>query len=133
MINSKNNIGFFFGIISIPISDWWGGAHAIQKHRLQEKIDNNNYENNIQLLQLEIEQSWNELNEAYMQLQISQLAIAQTQDNLRIYNDRYLSGTITLSNLLEIQTLLQQNQDAYLDAYITFTKKRTYYLQITGQ
>jgi outer membrane protein TolC len=68
-----------------------------------------------------------------MQLQISQLAIAQTQDNLRIYNDRYLSGTITLSNLLEIQTLLQQNQDAYLDAYITFTKKRTYYLQITGQ
>ena len=133
MINSKNNIGFVFGIISIPISDWWGGAHAIQKHRLQEKIDNNNYENNIQLLQLEIEQSWNELNEAYMQLQISQLAIAQTQDNLRIYNDRYLSGTITLSNLLEIQTLLQQNQDAYLDAYITFTKKRTYYLQITGQ
>lgn len=133
MVNSKNNIGFVFGIISIPISDWWGGAHAIQKHRLQEKIDNNNYENNIQLLQLEIEQSWNELNEAYMQLQISQLAIAQTQDNLRIYNDRYLSGTITLANLLEIQTLLQQNQDAYLDAYITFTKKRTYYLQITGQ
>ena len=61
-----------------------------------------------------------------MQLQISQLAIAQTQDNLRIYNDRYLSGTITLSNLLEIQTL-QQNQDAYLDAYHFHKNERIIY------
>ncbi len=133
MLGSKNNLGFVFGVISIPISDWWGGAHAIQKHRIQEKIDDNNYQSNMQLLQLQIEQSWNELNEAYMQLQILQLEIDQVQDNLRIYNDYYLSGTINLSSLLEIQTLLQQSQDAYLDAYITFIKKRTFYLQTTGQ
>jgi len=85
------------------------------------------------MLELQTEQAWNELNEAYMQLQVAQLAIKQAEDYLKICSDCYASGTISLSNLLEAQSMLQQNQNQYLDAYIIFFQKRTYYIQLTGK
>lgn len=133
MKDFHNKSGYFFGTVNIPISDWWGGAYAIKKQKLQEKINENNYQNGIELLRLQTEQAWNELNESYMQLQVSQLSIKQSQDYLRICSDCYASGTSSLSNLLEAQSMLQQKHDEFVDAFITYYQKRTIYLQYTGK
>ncbi len=133
MTNFQNKAGFIYGTLSVPISDWWGGSYAIKKQKLQEKINENNYTNTLELLMLQTEQAWNELNEAYMQLQISQLAIKQANDYLRVSSDSYDSGVISLSGLLDAQSTLQQKQNDYLDAYIAYFQKRTAYLQLVGK
>ncbi|NLJ83251.1 MAG: TolC family protein [Bacteroidales bacterium] len=133
MTNSQNKAGFIYGTLSVPISDWWGGSYAIKKQKLQAKINENNYTNTLELLTLQTEQAWNEVNEAYMQLQISQLAIKQANDYLRVSSDSYDSGVISLSGLLDAQSTLQQKQNDYLDAYIDYFQKRTAYLQLVGK
>lgn len=131
--NLNNELGMLFGTISVPISDWWGGAHSIKKHKLQEKIHQNEYQNTLELLYLQTEQAWNELIESYLQIEIAQSSIASAEENLKIANDCYQVGTATLSSLLEAQTLVQQTRVQFLEAHTNFYKKRTNYLQLTGQ
>ena len=133
LTDMKNSTGMIFGTISVPLSDWWGGAYTIKKYKLQEKIDQNKYQNTLELLYLQTEQTWNELQEAYLQIEIAQSAILSAQENLKIMNDCYLAGTVNLSSLLEAQTMLQQTQIQFLEAYTDFYKKRTNYFQLTGQ
>lgn len=131
--NIDNQSGVIFGTLSVPLSDWWGGAHTIKKHKLQEKISQNEYQNTLELMYLQTEQAWNELNESYLQIEIAETAIAAAQENLKTTGDCYQAGTATLSTLLEAQTLLQQAHTQFLEAYTNYYKKRTVYWQLTGR
>lgn len=128
-----NQSGIVFGTLSLPLSDWWGGAHIIKKMKLQEQINRNEYQNTLELMYLQTEQAWNELNESYLQIEIAQSAITAAQENLKTTTDCYQAGTATLSTLLEAQTLLQQAQMQFLEAYTNYYKKRTIYWQLTGK
>ena len=128
-----NQSGVIFGTLSLPLSDWWGGAHTIKKMKLQEQINRNEYQNTLELMYLQTEQAWNELNESYLQIGIAESAITAAQENLKTTSDCYQAGTATLSTLLEAQTLLQQAQTHFLEAYTTYYKKRTIYWQLTGR
>jgi outer membrane protein TolC len=128
-----NQSGVIFGTLSLPLSDWWGGAHTIKKMKLQEQINRNEYQNTLELMYLQTEQAWNELNESYLQIGIAESAITAAQENLKTTSDCYQAGTATLSTLLEAQTLLQQAQTQFLEAYTTYYKKRTIYWQLTGR
>ena len=128
-----NQSGVIFGTLSLPLSDWWGGAHTIKKMKLQEQINRNEYQNTLELMYLQTEQAWNELNESYLQIEIAESTITAAQENLKTTSDCYQAGTATLSTLLEAQTLLQQAQTHFLEAYTTYYKKRTIYWQLTGR
>ena len=128
-----NQSGVIFGTLSLPLSDWWGGAHTIKKMKLQEQINRNEYQNTLELMYLQTEQAWNELNESYLQIEIAETAIAAAQENLKTTGDCYQAGTATLSTLLEAQTLLQQAHTQFLEAYKNYYKKRTVYWQLTGR
>lgn len=130
---AQNGFGLVFGTVSIPISDWWGGAHAIKKLKINEQIAKNERDNNLQLLSVQIEQTWNELQEAYQQLLIAQQSIDLSNENLRMQQDFYQAGTGTLSDLLNAQSMLQQSMDAYTNAFVTYQVKMRIYLQATGR
>jgi outer membrane protein len=128
-----NNFGMVFGSVSIPISDWWGGGHAIKKCKINEQIAINERDNNLQLMTVQIEQTWNEWQEAYQQLLISQQSIALSQENLKIQQDYYQAGTSTLSDLLNAQSMLQQSMDDFTNAYVNYQVKKRIYLQVIGK
>ena len=76
---------------------------------------------------------WNELEEAYKQVKLSEESIATAEENVRLSTAYYQAGTETLSDLLDAQSLLQQSRDQYTDDYTSYLIKRTQYLQATGQ
>lgn len=45
----------------------------------------------------------------------------------------YKAGIVTLTDVLDAQTLLQQNRDKYVESYANYQKKRIEYLQVTGR
>ncbi len=130
---AKNGFGMVFGTVSIPITGWWEGAHAIKKQKINEQIAINERDNNLQLLTVQIEQTWNELQEAYQQLLISQHSINLSKENLKIQQDYYQAGTCTLSDLLKAQSMLQQSMDDYTNAFVTYQIKKGIYLHATGR
>jgi outer membrane protein TolC len=128
----KNDLGMVFATVSVPITDWWGGAHAIKRKKLEYQATENTQQEKVDLLVLQMQQIHNEVNEAYQQVILSQKSISVAEENLKISQDTYNAGITTLSDLLEAQTLLQQSRDQYTEAATGYYLKMSEYKQVTG-
>jgi outer membrane protein TolC len=122
-----------YGTISVPVSAWWGGSHELQERSIKEEIAQNNFKNNTELLVLQIEKSWQDLNDAYKQYLLSSQSKEQAEENFKVNEDSYKNGLINVSDLLEAQALLQQSQDQLTDSKANYVVKQTTYLQVTGR
>ena len=133
LLDKDRPFGMVFATVAIPISDWWGGSHAIRKQKLQVKAAEYSRQNANELLLVQMRKLWNELEESYKQVKLSEECIASAEENVRLTTDYYKAGTVTLSDLLDAQSLLQQSRDQYTGDYTAYLIKRTEYLQATGR
>lgn len=69
-----------------------------------------------QALQADLSASGVKIGQQYRQLQETKLAVKQSQGAYRMYLARYRSGIISLSELLQIRTLLEQAENAHIEA-----------------
>lgn len=122
-----------FASVSIPISDWWGGSHNIKKQKLQMRNAENRLADQSELLLIGMENTWNEVTDAYTQVAIAMESIEQANENLRLQTDYYLAGICTMGDLLEAQSLYRQCRDRYVESYARYEIKKREYLQITGR
>ena len=133
LLDNNHSFAMLFATISVPISDWWGGSHAIKRKKIayQQAIDEQ--QDKAQLLQIRMQNAWNGVVEARQQLDIAQRSIEQSEENLRLHRDYYRAGTCKMSDLLEAQLLYQQSCDKHTDAYADLQNKILEYKQSTGQ
>lgn len=122
-----------FATVSIPLTAWWGGSHDIKKQKLQVRNAENQLEDQSQMLMIRMQQTWNDLNDAYKQVGIALSSIEQATENLRLQTDYYGAGTCTMSEWLNAQTLFQQSRDKYVEAFAQYEVKKREYLQATGR
>jgi Outer membrane protein len=127
----KNDFGMVFATVSVPITDWWGGSHAIKRKKFEYQAAENSRKENADLLLLQMKQLRNELNEAYQQVLLAQKSISVAGENLRMSEDNYHAGITTLSDLLEAQNLLQQSRDQYTEAMTDYYVKLAEYRQMS--
>lgn len=133
LMDKWNGNGAVFVSVSVPISGWWGGSHAIKKQKIQEQIAYNNKIDGQEQLLLQMQSVKNELDNSYKQILVAKESIEQSTENLRLNNDYYQAGIVNLTDVLDAQTLLQQSRDKYIDAHSAYQKKRFEYLQVTGR
>lgn len=131
--SDSRTLGMLFGTVSVPISNWWGGAHELEERSIKEDIAENNFKNNSELLLLQMERVWQELTEAYTQYLLSDETKKQAEENLKVNDDSYNNGIIPVSDLLEAQAELQRANDQLTEAKANYLIKRTTYLQVTGR
>lgn len=129
----NTDFGMVFASVSIPISSWWGGSHALKRDKMklqQAEIDRLEA---VEMMEVEIARCWNELQEAYQQILLSVKSIDSATENLRLNGDCYRAGTAPLSDLLDAQTLLQQSRNQHTDACTAYQVKLSRYMQATGR
>ena len=129
----EDNFGMGFVTISIPITNWWGGSHAIKKQKMQVKIAESEKQDTEELLLIQMQQLWNEVNEALAQVRLSEKAIDSAVENVRLNSDYYKAGTGVLTDLLDAQSSLQQARDQHTEALANYRIKQSKYKQVTGQ
>lgn len=132
LMEKDHSFGMIFATVSVPISDWWGGSHAIKRRKLEHQKAVEQLENNAQLLQIRMQNAWNGVEESYLQLQLAQRSIEQAEENLRLNRDYYRAGTSRMSDLLEAQLLYQQACDKHTDAFADYHQKLLEYRQSVG-
>ncbi len=125
--------GLAYLSVSIPISDWWGGKHSIKEHKIKQEIAQNSYTESEDLLLLQIEKTWTDVNEARKQISIMKEIAIQAEENLKVSQTSYNSGIVTLSDLLEAQALVAEVSDKLIDAQAQYKLAVTTYLQVTGR
>lgn len=123
-----------YATLQVPISDWlWGGTtHAIKSK--QKKLDNARLEqlNSEQLLRINLDNLWYNVEVAYKNLGIARKSIEQSEENLRLNRNSYYNGLSTMTELLDAEFLLQQSRDKYVSSYSDYQSKLFEYQAMTG-
>lgn len=132
LLDNDHTFGMLFATMSIPISDWWGGSHAIKRKKIEHQNAQEQLADNAQLLQIRMQNAWNNVEESYQQLQLAQRSIEQAEENLRLNRNYYNAGTSKMSDLLEAQMLFQQACDKRTDAFADYQNKLLEYRQSVG-
>ncbi len=133
LFDNNHTFAMVFATVSIPISDWWGGSHAIKRKKIERQKAEEQLADNSELLKIRMQKAWNDVEESRQQLQIAQRSIEQAEENLRLNRDYYRAGISKMSDLLEAQLLYQQSLDHFTDAYTEYQNKQLEYRQATGQ
>lgn len=133
LLEKDHTFGMIFATVSLPISDWWGGSHAIKRKKITRQQAEEQLADNSELLKIRMQNAWNNVEESRLQLQIAQRSIEQAEENLRLNRDYYKAGTSKMSDLLEAQLLYQQAQDRRTDAFADYQNKLLEYRQTTGR
>ena len=92
-----------------------------------EKDDTN------QLLALSLHQAINNLDEAYLEVELAQSSVTAADENLRSSTKFYQAGMESLSDNLEAQTLWQQAHATLIEAQTSLFLRHIEYLRATGQ
>ena len=133
LLERDHSFGMVFATVSVPISEWWGGSHAVKRRKIAYQQAQEQLANNAELLEIRMQNSKNKVEEAYQQLQLAQRSIEQAKENLRLNRDYYRAGTSRMSDLLEAQLLYQQACDKHTDAFAEYQNKLLEYRQSIGQ
>ena len=129
----ETDFGMGFATVSLPITTWWGGSHAIKKQKINLQIAENNKRDAEEMLLIQMQQLRDEVEEATLQLQLSEKAIVSALENVRLNADYYEAGTGLLTDLLDAQNALQQARDQRTEAMTNYRIKLSRYQQATGQ
>ena len=133
LLENDHTFGMVFATVSVPITDWWGGSHAIKRKKIEYQKAVDEQHDKAQLLQIRMQNAWTNVEEARQQLDIAKRSIEQAEENLRLNRNFYRAGTSKMSDLLEAQLLYQQSLDRRTDAYADYQNKLLEYRQATGQ
>jgi outer membrane protein TolC len=118
--------------LKIPITQWGEGANRIRSAKADLYMAEYQLQETVNLLQLEITQAYNTLDESILKTDVARAECEQTQENLRIVNDRYELGLETLSALLEAQILWKEAFTKYTEAKVELRSAESNYLRISS-
>lgn len=131
-MDSQNTNGLAFATLSIPISGWWGGSHKIKEQQIKVEIAKNNLEEKTELLLLQIDKAYKELNESFEQISVAQISVQQAEEHLTEVQNNYDAGILKTSDLLEAQAIFQDAKDALVEAKTDYKIKQIYYYKATA-
>ncbi len=132
LMDTDRTFAMIFATVSVPISDWWGGSHAVQRKKIELEKATEQMANNTELLNIRLQNAWNGVKEAHAQLVLSYQNIEQASENLRLHRDYYRAGTCTMSDLLQAQLLYQQAMDHRTEMLADYQNKSLEYRQAAG-
>lgn len=133
IFDQNHNFGGLMVTVSVPISDWWGGSHAMKRKSLELANARTELDNLSQKLEIEMADKWDNLTAAHRKMEIASEAITQSNENLRLNQAYYEAGMSTITDLLDAHTLQRQAMDDYVAAYGAFKLSEAQYLNATGR
>lgn len=104
-------------------------SEELLKEAESTKLLQSQYE---QAMQADLSASRAKIRQQYEQLGKTRLAVKQSQDAYGMYLARYKSGLIALSELLQIRTLLEQAENAHIEASSAYWMLLAYEAELTA-
>ncbi|MGN0236356.1 MAG: TolC family protein, partial [Paludibacteraceae bacterium] len=128
--NDKGNGGVFL-MVKVPLTDWWQTTHKLQQHdaaiqraRLEET------ELNEQMV-LQEQQAYDRMQEAGIEVARYESALLSAEENLRLTRLNYEAGLVSITDLLQSQSLLLQAHNDLTDARLNLITSTHYYQRLT--
>ena len=133
MMDKNVDDGLVFAQVSVPISAWWGGSHALKQARIREQQAENDRLQAREMLAVEIEKTWSEVQESYAQILLARRSVTSATENLRQNRNFYEAGTAPLTDLLDAETLYTESRDNLTSACAAYRTSLARYMRVTGR
>lgn len=133
--NGENSLSSYLGLLnfSIPIYDWGKNAQKVKEQELKIQAKKWELEESKELINLQVQSAWIQLNQSLKKIDLTNLSIKQSEENLRLTNDRYKAGTITGKDVLEAQVIWQQAYSSHIDAKVEYKVSLANYKKAIGE
>ncbi|MAU16013.1 MAG: acriflavin resistance protein [Muricauda sp.] len=125
----------FAGLASlkIPLFDWGGRKQKVKEQRSKVEAQKAQLENTKEMVAIEIQNAYLELNQAIKRVEIAKKSMAQAEENLKLHQDRFDAGTISGSDVLEAQVLWQKAYSDLIDSKANYNIRKATYLKSIGK
>ncbi len=128
--NTKPN-AMVFAVLQVPITDWHKTSIKLKKHDFDTEIAENTRRDLTEKMELQTNQAWFNLEQSWLRITMAQTSLKDAEANLKITQDYYEAGLVTLSDVLEAQTLLKQSRDELIDSRVEYRINLVTYRQLT--
>ena len=61
LLERDHSFGMVFATVSVPISDWWGGSHAIKRRKIEQQKAEEQLADNSKLLEIRMQKAKNDV------------------------------------------------------------------------
>jgi outer membrane protein TolC len=130
--NSNYSDTAAFGMIAIPISDWWEASHKLKEMKLKEEAVLEKLDSVSDYLLLDMQNKLVNYETSYEKIILAEIEIEQAEANKSEIEDGYNNGTEKLSDYLEALVLIHESQTNMTKAKADFFKSRTDFLLTVG-
>ena len=118
--NQGNLVGL--ATVSVPISDWWSNR-GTKKAKIALQQSQITQADTQEKLHIDALNAWNNLQEAYAQIEIARSSVAQADENLRLSRNQYDAGTLSMTDLLDAMTLYTQSHNRLTEACANYQSR----------
>lgn len=119
--------------VSVPLFHFGERSHKVKAAKAKwEQARLEQSDMNEQML-LELTRAANNLDEAKLESELSDHALLQAEENMRVSKSHYEAGLETLSDYLEAQALWQQANETKVDAHFQYYLSYIAYLKAAGR
>lgn len=114
--------------VSIPIFHWGERVHTMNAAKAEHRVAEYKLEDTKEKIELQVRQATYKINEANKRLSMTEENVKSAAENLRMAEEGYKEGVMTLSNLMEAQVAWQSAYAERIDAAVD-VKLTNAYLQ----
>jgi len=119
--------------LSVPIFHFSEGAKKIKSAKIARDMQQEELIKNSKLLTIEMHYTERNLQDAFLLIHISDIALEQAQANLRRTLSSYEVGMSTLLDVLDAQAQWQEAYSNTIDARVQYKISEVEYLRVTGK
>ncbi len=119
--------------VKIPIFDFGEGSSKKQSAKARQHIAQLEQENLNEQMVLEQQQALNNVEESSREIELTQSALLQAEENMRLSKQQYEVGMETLSDYLEAQAIWQSSYAAKVDALCQYNLAWVKYQKSRGE
>lgn len=131
-LDGMNNAAVF-GLLRVPLTAIWEGAHTVSSHQREADAARSRLAETEELLALEVQRSWDELQAAWGRTAVAELGVEQANESVREATDRRNAGLAPLSELLDARVDLRKAEDARTETRVDYQLERAAFLRAAGR
>ena len=132
-LTGSNNLMAVQANVSIPVFHWNERKHKLATARHQSRQRELELERTRDLISLEVQQSYFNLQEAYQQIELAKISMEQANENVTLTKNSFYEGLANTTEMLDAQAFWQRAYSELIDAKINLKLKEVSFQKAIGE
>jgi len=119
--------------LSVPIFHWQERKHKLASERFKTKQKELEMDRSRDLIALEVQQSYFNIQEAYQQIELAKSSMEQANENVELTQNSFHEGLANTTELLDAQAFWQRAHNELIDSKINYKLREIRFKKAIGE